>query len=68
MIGNASKYPDKRLTVAAAKAQLAQFLYGCREEALARVTVGELALRFRVDPKTIAVDLAAAREKRGVAA
>lgn len=68
MRGNATKFPDKRLSVAAAKAQMLQFLYGCRDDMLSRVTVDDLVTRYRTDRKTAEYELTIARQKRGAGA
>lgn len=62
--GNAQRYPDKQLSVAAAKGEMVSFLYTCRPDRLADVTVDDLVARHRVDAKVAEYELTIARQKR----
>ena len=48
----------------AARAQLAGFLYGCRFQMLADITVDTLHQRYRVSRKVAEYELTIARQKR----
>lgn len=58
-------FPKPDITVAQAKVQLTQFLFGCRPQALADVTVEQLVCRYRgLDARTAEYELTIARQKR----
>lgn len=64
MRGNATKFPDKRLNVANAKAQMVQELCSCTDSRLAQLTVDSLVARFRVDRKAAEYALVIQRQSR----
>lgn len=66
--GNASRYPDKRLSVAESRAQMVAFLCNCTDAILAGATVDQLCSRFRVDARTAEYQLTIARQRRAARA
>lgn len=66
--GNASRFPDKRMSKEQAHGQMMMLLYGCTPPALAGLTVDMLVGSYRVDRKSAEYELTVARQKRGAAA
>lgn len=64
MRGNATRYPDRKMTQAAAERQLNDALLNARDEALERMTVEGLHKMFNVDLRLIECKLLAARAAR----
>ena len=64
MRGNASRFPDKRISAKAAEAQLAMLLSGATDERIAAMTVDGLATMFRVDRRVIECKLSAEQGRR----
>jgi hypothetical protein len=64
MRGNASKYPDKQVSAASAKAQLSMLLNGCTDERLSSFTVDGLGKMYRVPMHEIQTMLTVARMQR----
>lgn len=61
-------FPDKRISAAAAKAQLAMMLCNCRDDRLASFTAQGLACQYRVRLGDIETMLDNERERRRVRA
>lgn len=64
--GNASRFPDKRLSVAESTAQMVAFLCNCTDAILAGASVDQLCSRFRVDARVATYQLRIALQRRGV--
>ena len=63
-----SKFPDKQLTVLAARNQMLSLVTGCTDAALATLTVDSLERMYRVPRREIEYHLTIERQKRGVSA
>lgn len=59
-----SKYPDKQLTVMAARNQMLALVNGCTDAALATLTVDSLERMYRVPRREIEYHLTIARQRR----
>lgn len=64
MRGNASKYPDKRMTHAAAEAQLRILLVGATDQRVAAMTVEGLARMYACPARVVECLLLAEQGKR----
>ena len=64
MKGNASRFPDKRISAAAARAQLATMLAAMTDERLRSHSVDSLAAINRTPKAEIAAMLQEARQRR----
>jgi hypothetical protein len=61
--GNASKYPDKRISVAGATAQFETWLASASPEMIGRATVDQLEARYRIDRRYLECKLSARQEQ-----
>lgn len=64
MRGNASRFADKQIGAAQAKAGLVALLTNCTDANLAAFTVDGLTRMYRVDAKTVEYELTIARQRR----